>query len=136
MAAWHSHGIKVIFHSDGNLWPILEDIVATGIDGINPLEPLSKMDLGGIGARFPNLALAGGIDASQLLPLGSVEQVKAAVRRAIDLTVDRGGLLLGSSTETHPACRLENMIAMIEEAKEYSQGMYARLAVPAPEGVN
>jgi hypothetical protein len=118
--AWHSHGIKVVFHSDGNLWPILADIVEAGVDGLNPLEPLSQMDLGRVRTAFPRLVLAGGIDASQLLPLGSVEEVRVAVRRAIDLC-ESGGLLLGSSTETHPACKLENVVAMIETAKEYSR---------------
>jgi hypothetical protein len=117
--AWHSHGLKVIFHSDGNLWPILDDLVAAGVDGINPLEPIAGMDVARVRELFPDLVLAGGIDCSQLLAYGSVEEVKAEVRRVIDATREHGGYFLGSSTELHPGCRLENTVAMIETAKAY-----------------
>jgi len=35
-----------LFHSDGNLNPILDDLVAAGIDGLNPIEILAGMDVG------------------------------------------------------------------------------------------
>ena len=50
--AWHSHGVKVIFHSDGNLWSVLDDFKQAGIDGLNPLEPLSRMYAGTSGNRI------------------------------------------------------------------------------------
>ena len=68
--AWHEHGIKVIYHSDGNLWAVLEDFRQAGIDGINPLEPLSKMYAGDVRKAYPEWILMGGIDVSQLLPFG------------------------------------------------------------------
>jgi len=121
--AWHQHGIKVIFHSDGNLWGVLEEFRAAGIDGLNPLEPLSGMYAGDVRAKYADWILMGGIDASQLLPLGSEEHVRAAVRRTIDDAGRRGRLWLGSSTELHPACKLENILAMWDESINY--GRYA-----------
>lgn len=41
--AWHEHGIKVILHSVGRLRDVLDDSRTAGVDGINPLEPLSGM---------------------------------------------------------------------------------------------
>jgi hypothetical protein len=116
VAAWHDHGVKVIYHSDGNLWPVLDDLLATGIDGLNPLEPLSGMDAAKVRARYPHLLLAGGVDASGLLPYGTADQVRAEVRRLLDAT-GGAGYLLGSSTEIHPACSLRNVLAMWETAK-------------------
>ncbi len=68
---YHERGVKCIYHSDGNLNPVMEDLVATGIDGINPLETLAGMAVSDARARFPRLAIAGSIDVSQLLTLGT-----------------------------------------------------------------
>jgi hypothetical protein len=114
VGAWHSHGVKVIFHSDGNLWRVLGDFQATGIDGINPLEPLSKMHAGQVRKKYPDWILMGGIDASQLLPFGSEQDVREAVRHTI-AEAGRNRLWLGSSTEIHPAIPAANALAMWDE---------------------
>jgi hypothetical protein len=121
VSAWHAHGVKAIYHSDGNLWQVLDDLAAAGIDGLNPLEPLSGMDVAQVRKRYPNLVLAGGVDASQLLPYGSPDQVRAEVNRLLEATRGRG-YLLGSSTEIHPACKVENVLAMWEAARAWRPG--------------
>jgi hypothetical protein len=113
--AWHSHGIKVIYHSDGNLWRVLDDFKAAGIDGLNPLEPLSQMYAGKVRQRYPKWILMGGIDASQLLPRGSESEVREAVRNTIQDAGAAGRLWLGSSTEIHPAIPVRNALAMWDE---------------------
>lgn len=115
--AYHQRGIKVLFHSDGNLNPILDGLVEAGIDGLNPIEVLAGMDVGEIHRRYPHLFLAGGIDVSQLLPFGTPQQVKDAVRRALDAA--EGRLMVGSSTELHNDVPLENFLAMREAVLEY-----------------
>ena len=110
--AWHTHGIKVIYHSDGNLWEVLDDFLQAGLDGINPLEVLAGMDPCAVKAQYPQFTLMGGIDCSALLPFGTTEEVTQAVKRAIDGAAPSGGLILGSTTEIHPACKLENVLTM------------------------
>lgn len=116
---WHSHGAKVIFHSDGNLWRVLDDFKAAGVDGLNPLEPLSKMYAGDVRKSYPDWILMGGIDASQLLPLGSESDVRQAVRRTIADAGESGRLWLGSSTEIHPAMPVRNVLAMWDEIERH-----------------
>jgi uroporphyrinogen decarboxylase len=113
--AWHSHGVKVIFHSDGNLWGVLADFQAAGIDGLNPLEPLCRMYAGDVRKSCPDWILMGGIDASQLLPLGAEQDVREAVRRTIRDAGAAGRLWLGSSTEIHPSIPARNALAMWDE---------------------
>ena len=116
IAAAHARGIKVLFHSDGNLNPILDDLVAAGIDGLNPVEILAGMDVGEIHRRHPHLFMAGGIDVSQLLPFGTPGQVRNAVRKAIDDA--EGRILIGSSTELNEDVPLANFLALREAVLE------------------
>jgi hypothetical protein len=113
--AWHNRGALCLFHSDGNLWSVLDDLVGAGIDGLNPLEVLAGMEIKEVRRRCPQLFLTGGIDVSQLLSLGSVEEVRETCRQAIFDTAGRG-YFLGSTTELHWDVKLENAIAMFETA--------------------
>jgi hypothetical protein len=117
VAAWHQRDALCLFHSDGNLWPVLADLVSVGIDGLNPLEVLAGMTVKAVRERYPRLFLTGGIDVSQLLPLGTPDEVRAACRQAIAEASGRG-YLMGSSTELHWDVKLENAIAMFETAWE------------------
>jgi len=117
--AWHSHGVRVIFHSDGNLWSVLDDFKAAGIDGLNPLEPLSRMDAGELRWAYPDWILMGGIDASQLLPFGSEMEVRQAVRELLEKAGGTGKLWPGSSTEIHPAVPVRNALAMWDEVETH-----------------
>jgi len=118
--AWHQHDTKVLFHSDGNLFSILDDLVEAGIDGLNPLEPLEGIDVvTEVRKRYPGLVLAGGINAHQLLVNGTTEQVSDEVKRLIDNIGSGGGLFIGSTIEMHPGCRAENLIAMVETTRSY-----------------
>ncbi|MCL5987212.1 MAG: hypothetical protein M1371_11730 [Actinobacteria bacterium] len=118
---WHLYGIKCIFHSDGNFMEVLDDFVAAGVDGINPIEPLAGWDLIDVRKKYPRLVLQGNIDCSQLLPFGNEKEVKEAVKKAIDDIYPTGGLILGSSSELTPAVNPQNVVTMIEFARQYSR---------------
>ncbi|NLI01395.1 MAG: hypothetical protein GX446_18105 [Chthonomonadales bacterium] len=115
--AWHERGALCVFHSDGNLFPVLDDLVATGIDGLNPLETVAGMHPKLVRERYPQLVLTGGIDVSQLLTFGTPDEVREVCRQAIRDTGGRG-YLMGSTTELHWDVKLENAIAMFETAWE------------------
>ncbi len=115
--AWHEHGIKCLFHSDGYLMEIMPELIETGIDGLNPIETVAGMDLGEVKRLYGDrLFLTGGIDISQLMALGTVEQVREACREAI--TVASPGYFLGSTTEIDDGAKLENVLAMWEVSRE------------------
>ncbi len=118
----HDAGIKVIFHSDGNLWQILDELVDAGIDGLNPIEPLAGMDLGELKRRYgKRLILVGGIDCSVLLPLGTPEQIRTAVKEAIRIAAPGGGFFIGSSSEISPAVPLENVLVFFDACRTYGR---------------
>jgi uroporphyrinogen decarboxylase len=114
--------MKVIRHSDGNLWPILDLLLAKGYDGLNPLDPNAGMDLKKVkdycGDR---ICLLGNIDCGDLLTNGSEEQVEAAVIQAINDAAPGGGYILCSSNSIHPGVKPENFLAMIRAAKAHGE---------------
>jgi len=118
--AWHEHGFKCLFHSDGFLMEVMDDLVATGIDGLNPIETVAGMNLREVRRKYKKLFLAGGIDMSQLLSNGTSDQVREVCRQAIRDASP--GYLMGSTTEADNSCKLENLIAMREVAMD-SEGL-------------
>ncbi|MDP7578074.1 MAG: uroporphyrinogen decarboxylase family protein [SAR202 cluster bacterium] len=115
--AWHRRGTKVLFHSDGNLMLILDDLVEAGIDGLNPIEVMAGMNVGEIHRRHPHLFMCGGIDVSQLLPFATPQDVHDATIKAIE--EGEGRLMVGSTTEVHEAVPLQNYLAMRETVLDY-----------------
>ena len=118
VSAFHARCKKVVFHSDGNLNPVMDDLVAAGIDGLNPIEVQAGMDLADLHKRYPALIYFGGIDVSHLLPFGKPQEVQDAVVKAIE---DTGGqILIGSSTEVINQVPLANFLAMRRAAMNYT----------------
>ncbi|MEM3404205.1 MAG: uroporphyrinogen decarboxylase family protein [Nitrososphaeria archaeon] len=115
------HGIPVLKHSDGNLYPILDDIVNTGVKCIHPIEP-GAMDLGDVKERYGRMVcLAGNVDCRFVLPFGSESDVRKDVRRCIDSAAKDGGFILASSNSLHANVKVENIYAMVDEARKYGK---------------
>ena len=115
--AVHEEGAFCIKHSDGNIYPILDAIAATGPDGLNPIEPAAGMSLAETRRRVgPELCLVGNIDCGTLLCSGTPEEVRAAVRQAVAEGSAGGPFMLSSSNSIHSSVRPENLLAMVDEA--------------------
>lgn len=112
---WHSYGIKCLFHSDGNLNQIIDELIDTGIDGLNPIETVAGMSVSGLYKKYhKRIFLTGGIDMSQLLSKGSYDEVyeecKAAIKNA------PCGYFIGSTTELDNSAKTDNILAMLRAA--------------------
>ncbi|PKN69935.1 MAG: hypothetical protein CVU54_07855 [Deltaproteobacteria bacterium HGW-Deltaproteobacteria-12] len=123
VARAHELGLKVVRHSDGNLWSIMDVLIDSGYDGINPLEPQAGMDLQKVKEAYGDkICLLGNIDCKELLCSGTPDQVDAAVKHAIAAAAKGGGYILCDSNSLHPGVNPENCIAMFEATKKY--GLY------------
>ena len=118
--AWHSHGMKVLYHSDGNWRSVIPDLVECGVDGFYCLEPAVGMDIIEFKTTWPSHVWAGGVDGVDLMERGSPEDVAAEVRRHIQQTnaLQTGGMFVGSSSEINPPIKPENYRAMVEAVEE------------------
>jgi uroporphyrinogen decarboxylase len=122
VALAHARGVPIIKHSDGNLWPILDDLVEVGFDGIHPIQP-QCMDIGEVKRHLAGRAcVLGNIDCMHLLPFGSEEEVAQSVKETLAEAAPGGGYIASSSNSIHPGCRPENYVAMVRAVKKY--GVY------------
>ncbi len=118
----HQKGLKVVRHSDGNLWPLLDILLETGYDGLNPLEPQADMEIKKLKAYCGDkICLLGNIDSVDLLPNGNTEEVEQAVIQAIEDGARDGGLIISSSNSLHPGVNPENCIAMFKAVRKHGK---------------
>jgi len=115
------HGVPVLKHSDGNLYPILDDIVAAGIDALHPIEP-GAMDLKDVKQKLGDrICIVGNVDCRYVLPYGNEHEVRKDVRRCIDAAAGGGGFVLASSNSIHGNVNVENVYVMVNEARTYGK---------------
>jgi uroporphyrinogen decarboxylase len=65
-----------------------------------------------------NIAFQGGIDIQDTMPFGTVDAVKAEVKRTIETLGPGGGYILCTSHNLQSDTPLENILAMYEAARE------------------
>ncbi|MEI6503492.1 MAG: uroporphyrinogen decarboxylase family protein, partial [Armatimonadota bacterium] len=85
---------------------------------LNPVQP-ECMDLQHLKRSYGDrLAFWGGISAQQTLPYGTPEEVRAEARRVRDLLGEGGGYILSASQSIQDDVPVENMLALLEVARE------------------
>ena len=99
----------------------MDEIIELGVDVLNPVQVAAKdMDSSILGPEFGDrLSFWGGVDTQQVLPNGSVEDVKAEVKRRIRDFAPGGGYILGAVHNIQYGVPVENIIALFEAGKEY-----------------
>jgi uroporphyrinogen decarboxylase len=118
VAAAHDEGAYVIKHTDGNIMPIIEMIIETGIDALHPIEPAAGMDIGYVKRKYGDrVCIVGNIDCGELLSRRPVEEVVAAVKQCIRDAAPGGGYMISSSNSIHSSVRPENYKALVETAR-------------------
>ncbi|MGW8251362.1 MAG: uroporphyrinogen decarboxylase family protein [Anaerolineales bacterium] len=116
----HEEGALCVKHSDGNLWSILDMIVDTGVDAINPMEPAAGMDITDVKRRYgERVCLIGNIDCGELLSNRTIDDVIRTVRQTIEQAAPGGAYIMSSSNTIHSSVKPENYQAMIEATHRY-----------------
>jgi len=112
---------KVFFHSDGDVVPLIEDLIEIGVDILNPIQTSagSMSDLPSLKKRFgKNIVFCGGIDSHHVLPFGSVEEVRQEVRRVMQILGPGGGCMIGAVHTVMNDVPPENVLAMVDAVEE------------------
>ena len=115
---------KVFFHSDGDIFDLIDDLIEIGVDILNPIQTSAgKMaNLAELKKRYGHrLNLCGAIDTQRILPLGSPTDVAKEVKRVINLLGPGGGYLLSSVHTITNDVPPENIMAMAHAVKQYGR---------------
>ena len=114
----HEFGVKVCYHSDGNVMAAIPGLVEMGIDVLQALQ-FSARGMDPVAMKRDHgdrLCFQGGISVQTTLPFGTVDDVRAEVRERIRVLGKGGGNILSPSHTIMGGTPPENVVAMFEEA--------------------
>jgi uroporphyrinogen decarboxylase len=118
--AIHDCGMYLIKHTDGNIMAVMDMLVDAGIDGIDPIDPLGKMDLGTVKETWgKQTALMGNVDCVNLLTQGTENEVLKAVKNCISIAGPGGGYICASSNSIHSGVKPTLYEVMLKTIKEF-----------------
>lgn len=109
--------VKILFHSCGNVRPIIPDLIEMGVDILNPvhinatgMEPHQlKKDFG------KSLVFwGGGIDTQQVLPSGSEQEISDQVKANLDALAPGGGYVFCTVHNIQSDVPAPNILAMYD----------------------
>ena len=120
-AVVRDRGLPYIFHSDGRLFRVLEDLIDCGFNALHPIEP-KAMDILEVKKKAGGaLCLLGNIDLGYTLTRGTPQEVETEVKEKIRTVAPGGGYCVGSSNSVTAYVPLENYNAMREAAFQYGK---------------
>ncbi len=115
---------RVFFHTDGDVFDLVDDFVEIGVDILNPVQTSAgrMADLPALKRRFGSrLSFCGAIDTHRVLPSGSPAEVREEVRRVIEIMGPGGGYLVSSVHTMMDDVPPENIVAMVDAVEEFGR---------------
>ena len=111
----------MVYHTDGKIDMVIEDLLATGIDGWHPVEKQAH-DINEIKAQYGDrIALLGNIDLQYTLTKGTPEEVDEEVRTRIRDLGSGGGYCVSSGNSIPEYVPIDNYAAMLEATYKYGK---------------
>jgi hypothetical protein len=106
-------GAKLVWHCDGDWRPLLDDVLACGAGGLQGFQRECGMELEWIVERRTReqepLLIFGPLQVTTTLPLGTPQEVRAEVERAMRVCRDKASLVFFTSNTINPDVPLENI---------------------------
>lgn len=117
----HSHGKKVLFHTDGAARPFLPHLIDSGIDILNPIQHICPgMERDALKRDFgQSVIFHGGVENQHVLPYGSVADVRAETETCLKTLGRDGGYIVSSCHNIQAGSPVENVLAMIETVHQW-----------------
>jgi len=111
--------VRFFFHSDGDVRPIIDDIIEVGFDILNPLQP-ECLNPALVKARWGDrITLDGGGSVQRTLPFGTLEDVRREVDFLMRTCAYDGGYIFRASNVVQFGGPIENVVAFYELARDY-----------------
>lgn len=117
----HSHGKKVLFHTDVAARDFVPHLIESGVDILNPIQHIcSGMDRAGLKRDFGDRVIFhGGVENQHVLPYGSVEDVRNETVKCLETLGAGGGYIPSSCHNIQAGTPVENILTMIDTVKTW-----------------
>ncbi|HEX9114752.1 MAG TPA: uroporphyrinogen decarboxylase family protein [Anaerolineae bacterium] len=112
--AFKDYGAWVIKHTDGNIMPLLDRLVAPGIDALQSIDPIAGVDIAEVKRRVGDkICLIGNVDLSKVQQ-GPREDICASARYCLEQASPGGGYIYGSCNSIFQGVPLDNYLYMLD----------------------
>ncbi|THG69368.1 hypothetical protein E5981_01030 [Bacteroides faecichinchillae] len=114
---------KVLYHTDGAVFPLIPGLIECGIDILNPIQHVcSGMDRVNLKLQYGNdLIFHGGVENQRTLPMGTVSEVIEETKKCLDTLGKDGGYICCSCHNVQAGTPVENILAMVDTVKSYTK---------------
>jgi len=107
--------VSIWYHSDGNIAPIIPELIEIGVDIINPVQP-ECMDPVEIKRLYGNrIVIDGAIGTQTVMPFGTPQDVRSTVRSMKEKLGYDGAYIISPTHRLEPEVPPENIVAFLEE---------------------
>lgn len=115
----HQHGMVAFVHTDGQIMPILDSLIALGADVLQSIDPMAGVDIAQVKRRtYGKLALQGNVQCN-LLQDGPCEAIRESARYCLEHASPGGGYIFGTSNTIFPGMPLAHYEYMLEVFEEF-----------------
>lgn len=116
-----SFGVRIMYHCDGAIYPLIPELIDMGVDLLNPIQAdAAGMEPAQLKAEFGDrLSFHGGIDIIQTLPRGTQADVASEVRDRVNVLGKGGGYVLASSHHIQSDTPIANVLTMYDPTLRY-----------------
>jgi len=116
--------VPVIWHSDGNILPLLPMAVEAGFAGVHGLDPSAGIDLGAVKREFGrDLALIGNVD-TRVLCGSNLSAVRGEVARCLEQGSPGGGYMLSTCNSIFEGMDLAAVKALFSFEADPDAGLF------------
>ncbi|HUT55922.1 MAG TPA: uroporphyrinogen decarboxylase family protein [bacterium] len=121
----HKAGGVFVLHTCGNMYAVMDDIIAMGVDAKHSYED-KIMPVEEVHAKWGDrIGIIGGVDMN-LMAKGSEDEVRARTRQVLDLCATKGRYVLGTGNSVANYVPLGNYLAMIDEGHKWNREHFGR----------
>lgn len=121
-----SQGLFTIWHTDGNIMPLMERILESGVTAIQCIDPLGGMDIVPLKKQMKNkLVLIGNVNCTTL-QLGPKEKIEKEVKTVVEGCKGEGGFILSGCNAIYKGISAENYQIMVDARYKYGRENHKR----------
>lgn len=112
-----------LHHSCGSVFQIIPDLIDSGVEILNPIQPKAKnMQPGNLKSTYGDrIVFHGGIDTQEILPFGTKGIIEKTVKETIKIMSRNGGYIFAAAHNIQEDVPPQNLIYMLEAAKKFGK---------------